>query len=355
MKSIMNLPVTSGVPVLIWGPPGVGKTAAVMAMGRRLGLPVETVIASIREPSDFLGLPVVDGGEVHFAPPAWARRLAEAGRGILFLDEISTAPPAVQAALLRVVLDRVVGDLELPPAVAVVAAANPPELAAGGWDLSPPLANRFIHVHWRVDPADWAQEFPGYWGSAPHVPGLDPDIWARARAVVAGFIRARPALLLQVPKSAEAQGRAWPSPRSWDHASRALAAVLQAGGSAADAAELITGAVGEGPGLEFVSWARDLDLPDPETVLANPTSFHLPPRGDQAYAVLAAVAAAVASRPTRERWEAGWRVLVSAADQGAADIAAAAARTLAQVRQSGWPAPREAARFAPLLNEAGLM
>ena len=68
--------------------------------------------------------------------PGLGWRLAEAGRGLLFLDELSTAPPAVQAALLRVVLERVVGDLTLPDEVAVVAAANPPDQAADGWDLS---------------------------------------------------------------------------------------------------------------------------------------------------------------------------------------------------------------------------
>src|SRR5205823_11964182 len=64
---------------------------------------------------------------------------------------ISTAPPAVQAAMLRIVLERVVGDLELPPGVRVVAAANPPEQAADGWDLAPPLANRLVHLDWPVD------------------------------------------------------------------------------------------------------------------------------------------------------------------------------------------------------------
>jgi integrase len=52
------------------------------------------------------------------------------------------------------VLERVVGDLELPDAVSVVAAANPPEMSAGGWDPSPPLANRFCHIgndHRRVN------------------------------------------------------------------------------------------------------------------------------------------------------------------------------------------------------------
>lgn len=67
-----------------------------------------------------------------------AKRLHEAGAGYLFLDELSTAPPAVQAAMLGVALERRVGDLVLPRAVQVVAAANPPERAADGWDLSPP-------------------------------------------------------------------------------------------------------------------------------------------------------------------------------------------------------------------------
>jgi MoxR-like ATPase len=183
VKNDLSRAIASGVPVLIWGPPGVGKTAAILALGRRLGLPVEVVIASIREPTDFAGLPVVHDGEVRFAPPAWARRLAAAGKGILFLDEISTAPPAVQAALLRVVLDRVVGDLPLPPAVTIVAAANPPDMTAGGWDLAPPLANRFIHLQWRVDAGEWAAEFPHYWGDPPPFPawtrpsGPGPGPW----------------------------------------------------------------------------------------------------------------------------------------------------------------------------------
>ena len=122
----LGVAVAARVPVLLWGAPGTGKTATIRAMAEQMGWPCETVIASIREPSDFAGLPIVVGDGVRFAPPGWARRLAETGHGLLFLDELSTAPPAVQAALLRVVLERVVGDLALPDEVSVVAAANPP-------------------------------------------------------------------------------------------------------------------------------------------------------------------------------------------------------------------------------------
>src|ERR1700693_1920742 len=106
----LGVAVAARVPVLLWGAPGTGKTSAIRAMAQIMGLPCETGTASIREPSDFAGLPIVVGDGVRFAPPAWALRLAEAGHGLLFLDELSTPPPAVQAALLPVVLARGGGD-----------------------------------------------------------------------------------------------------------------------------------------------------------------------------------------------------------------------------------------------------
>lgn len=125
----LTLAVAADLPVLLWGEPGIGKTAALTQLADDLGLPLTTVIASVHEPSDFSGLPVVgdDPAEqgVPMAPPDWAVRLVRAGHGLLFLDELSTAPPAVQAALLRLVLERRVGALQLPPGVRIVAAANP--------------------------------------------------------------------------------------------------------------------------------------------------------------------------------------------------------------------------------------
>src|SRR5204862_102481 len=147
--------------------------------------------------------------EVRFAPPAWARRLAEAGRGVLFLDELSTAPPAVQAALLRVVLERAVGDLTLPDQVAVVAAANPPEQAADGWDLSAPLANRFCHLDWPLEARVVSDGFVSGWPT-PAPPKLH-DGWVSripvARSWVAAFLTARPELTPAAPDVAAAAAR----------------------------------------------------------------------------------------------------------------------------------------------------
>jgi len=354
----LSIALQAGTPVLAWGPPGTGKTAAITAIADALSLPLEVVLASIREPADFSGLPVIREDGVRMEPPAWARRLAREGKGILFLDEISTAPPAVQAALLRVVLDRVVGDLALPPGVAVVAAANPPEQAAGGWDLSPPLANRFCHLTWTLDSQAWIDGMIRGWPS-PTVSPLAENWEAgipSARSLVAAFIRHRPHLLLQLPQSEEQAGKAWPSPRSWDMAARLLAASNAAQAGDDVAASLVAGCVGEGAALEFLAWLRNLDLPDPEELLREPDKFKVPERGDQAFAVLTAVVSAAVGNLTRDRWLAAWTVLARAADQGAKDIAAAAAKALAQARKPGLPLPqKELQGFIPLLKQGGLM
>jgi hypothetical protein len=331
-------------------------------MAEAAGWPIETVIASIREPSDFAGLPIVNhaGGSgparVDFAPPRWAVALAAAGRGLAFFDEISTAPPAVQAALLRVVLERTVGDLALPDEVAVVAAANPPDQAADGWELSPPLANRFCHLDWPVDPRTVADGFAGGWVT-PAPPTL-ADGWARrvpvVRGRVAGFMTVRPALVLDVPDDPSGAGRAWPSPRTWDMVARLSAAAEAGGVDDLTTSLLIRGCVGQGPGVEYITWLAEADLPDPEAVLADPDSFVLPARGDRAYAALSSVAAAVASDPGDGRWERGWRVFGRAAG-AAPDVAATAARTLARCRPAGAAIPAEVKAFAPLLRDAGLL
>lgn len=352
----LTVAVAARVPVLLWGAPGTGKTSAIRAMAQAMGLPCETVIASIREPSDFAGLPVVVGQGVRFAPPAWAQRLAAAGHGLLFLDELSTAPPAVQAALLRVVLERVVGDLELPGDVAVVAAANPPEQAADGWDLSAPLANRLCHLAWDVNPRAVADGLAGGW-AAPRVPELAEGWDAEeilARGLVAAFLRVRPALACAPPTDPTSAGRGWPSPRTWEMAARLWAAGGVAGAGDEARSALVRGSVGDGAGAEFLTWLLEMDLPDPEEVLANPGSFTLPERGDRAYAALAAVTAAVVAENTPERWAAGWRVLGIAAAT-ALDVTAAAARVLAMHRPDGAPTPPEASLLAPVLRDAGLL
>src|SRR3954447_15669550 len=191
----LTLAVSADLPVLLWGEPGIGKTAALTQLADALELPLTTVIASVHEPSDFAGLPVVGDDParqgVPMAPPDWAVRLVRTGHGLLFLDELSTAPPAVQAALLRVVLERRIGALTLPPGVRIVAAANPRSSAADGWELSAPLANRFVHLQWTHDHDVVVLGLGGTWPRAT-LPRLGterlPEAVAFARRAVCGFL-----------------------------------------------------------------------------------------------------------------------------------------------------------------------
>jgi hypothetical protein len=283
------------------------------------------------------------------APPDWAVRLVRAGRGLLFLDELSTAPPAVQAALLRLVLERRIGTLQLPPGVRIVAAANPRSSAADGWELSPPLANRFVHLQWTHDHEVVVRGLGGTWPRAT-LPRLDPrrlsDAVAFARRAVCGLLSARPALVHRLPSNEARRGGPWPSPRSWEM-SLCLIAFATAAGSSRDVLSLLVrGTVGDGPGLELLASLDRMDLPDPESLLADPAGAVLPVRGDLRQAVLDGVVAAVRARPERARWDAAWTLLVRAMETGAPDLLVVPATTLASLRQQDWDVPASIERLA---------
>ena len=355
----LTLAVAADLPVLIWGEPGIGKTAALTQLAASLDLPLTTVIASVHEPSDFSGLPIMGDDPavqgVPMAPPQWAVELVRVGRGLLFLDELSTATPAVQAALLRVVLERRVGALQLPPGVRIVAAANPRASAADGWELSPPLANRFVHLYWAHDREVVVRGLGGIWPRAelPRlVPARLPEAVAFARRAVCGFLKARPTLIHRLPTTETRRGGAWPSPRSWEAALTLLAFGTAASVSREVLALLVRGAVGDGPGFELLAHLDRMDLPDPETLLADPATAELPDRGDLRQATLEAVVAAVGARPERARWEAGWAVLVRALETGAPDLLVAPATALAALRRDDWEVPDAVERLVGVVGLA---
>jgi hypothetical protein len=357
----LGVALAAGIPTILWGGPGEGKTSVVTATAAALGLHLEVVLASVREPTDFAGLPVVNGGRVSLAPPDWAQRLAEAERPAVFFDEVSCAAPATQAALLRVCCDRVVGDLALPPETIILAAANPANIAADGWELAPPMANRFCHLDWRLPASVVAAGFLEGWPE-PRVPVLPADLSgdrAQAYAQISAYLRARPGDVSVLPKDPVAAGRAFPTPRTWDYAAQLIAVCAASGASEEVRRVVVAGVVGQAAALQLLTYLAELDLPDPEDVLASPERLKLPERGDRAYALLAAVVAAVLSDLTPERWAAGVRAVSQAAAQGQADVGAAAMAALMRkrpsVRGAVVPLPAELKDFIPVLERAGLL
>lgn len=356
-RDALAIALQIGQPVLLWGAPGEGKSAMITQVAEQLSRPCEVVLGSVREASDFAGLPMRVGDSVSFVPPLWATRCIDSPSTIVFFDELTTAAPSVQAAMLRVVLEREVGDLRLPGTVSIVAAANPPELSAGGDDLAAPLANRFCHLDWQADTAEWLHGMLRGWQPAPIpiVAETLASIELRWRSLLVGFITARPSILRQVPADVVSQGRAWPSPRSWDRAHRLAAACEAAGATTRVRHALVGGMVGEAAAIEFLRYAAEIDLPDPEALLIDPALLCTDVRADQLLASLAAVATAVAAELTHQRWEAAWEVLAAVCRADRGDLAAMAATDLLAMREPDWPAPHGATAFLPILREAELV
>lgn len=355
LQSAISLAAQTKLPILIWGGPGTGKTSFVKQLASALDLHIETIIASIREPSDFAGLPVLESDGVSFCPPSWAKRLISIEDGVLFIDEISTTPPAVQAALLRVIHEGVVGDVVLPPNIIKIAAANPPEQAAGGWTLSPPLANRFVHFDWGIDHEVWADGAINGWKVDYGIKIL-PDDWQeyipKAMSLISSYIRTRPTHLYGFPQNDSEAGKAWASPRTWE-----MAGILMAAADAVNAPEdvripMFAGVIGYSEAYEFTTWLKDLDLPDPEKLLENPDKFKVPERSDQIYAVLTSVVSATIHNLTEQRWKACWKILAIIATDKAPDIAAFAAKQLVRNSKKDMPIPKkEVAVFLPIMSE----
>ena len=244
------------------------------------------------------------------------------------------------------------GDLLLPREVQVVAAANPPERAADGWDLTPPLANRFLHIavharRRRLDRRhDRRLQFPGH---RPRVISPVASGAAIARANVAAFIRTRPALLDAFPTNPTSQrSRVAVAAHLDDDRRRARVARRRRSDAAYLAA---TGLVGEGAAVEYLTWRREADLPDPALVVADPTSVawrSLDP--SRVWAILAGVVGYSTGKGTIEAWREGWRPLAVAAEMGKGDVAAACARTLLMARPPNARQPLEVRAFIGVLQ-----
>jgi hypothetical protein len=358
----LGICVSNRIPVLLWGNPGEGKTAVVESASAH-GWHVETLIVSHYEPSDFAGLPVVGpGGSVDLAPPGWATRLAAVdGPSIAFFDEFSTASPALQAAALRPLTHYEVGALKLPETVSFVAAANPADVAAAGWELAAPTASRFVHLDWSLPVEVYAECLvTGAWPSMPvhdEVPGLAAAV-DRELVMVAGFLRIRNSQLSVIPKDAALRGRAFPTPRTWDYAARLSAFAQAIGAPQAVRRLLVTGCLGEAVAHEFLAWTAAQDLPDPELLLADVEGFD--PEGlrpDRAYVLLQSVLGAVSRHRTGERWTAAVRLCAKVGHAIGIDAAVPVVRSLLRgtMRPDGAAVPSEITVFAPALALAGLL
>lgn len=177
---------------MIWGPPGIGKSSIVAQTAEAHGMACIDVRLSQLAPTDLRGLPVPENGLSRWYPPEF---LPRQGAGILFLDEVNLAPPAMQGMAQQLILDRRVGSYVVPDDWFIWAAGNRKEDRAAVFDMPAPLANRFIHLVVEPD----FESFKAY--------ALTHNIHEQILA----FLAFRPELLHKL----DPQQPAWPSPRSW--------------------------------------------------------------------------------------------------------------------------------------------
>jgi hypothetical protein len=358
---LLALAVQANVPVILWGSPGEAKSALIGAMFRQLGWAYKIVLGANMDPTDIGGWPF-DGGEegVHRRPPSWAVSFSTPRIGLaragLFFDELNLSPKAVQAAMMRVIHEGVVGEMPLGPGVARVAAANPLEESAGGWHLDAPFANRFFHIEWSLSAQYWVDAlisgFP-----EPNVPKLD-DKWEafipNSQALLGGYILSNPTAYKDIPKDESKASGPFPTARSWTMAARLIAAANSIGADDGIKLRLVSGCVGQGAAHGFLHYLKDLDLPKPEDMLANPKKIKWPKRGDQMYAALTSLTSYVVNNGKPKPWERAWDVLEVAAGTHK-DVAAACARTLAHKQPKGAEVPESAEVFYGVFAHAGLV
>lgn len=332
-----------GLPALLHGEPGTGKTATVKAL-RASGLHYYRISPGERGEGQFGVVPVPNTeGTLSYPPPDWSREFADGG--LLFVDEINTAPPMIQAPLLGLVQLRVIGSHTFGSRTRVLGASNSTADAAGGWDLAPSLANRFGHFDFEgLESSAWVEGLLGGFGSGETIAPADPRVeearvikaWpsadAMARGLIGGFITRRPELLHKRPeKAAASASRSWPSRRSVEYAAVAYASAQVHGLNEIDTDELLAGFVGLGWVTEFRTWRANADLPDPADLLDGKVKFaHDERRLDRSLAVLSSCAALVIPEKSANRVARAaecWK-LIGQVVKDTADIAIPAARAL---------------------------
>jgi hypothetical protein len=266
-------------PVMLWGPPGVGKSQMVALVAQQHGMPVIDIRLSQMEPSDLRGIPFRVEDRVEWAVPSMLPDAERHGsQGILFLDEITSVPPSVSAAAYQLILDRRLGAYTVPDGWAIFAAGNRQGDRGVTYTMPAPLANRFSHFEVDINLDDWVA-----WAYAN---GMDERLIA--------FLRFRPELLFEFDPAHNPV--AFPSPRSWEFAHRALQKF-------SDVPDLLTGSlqacVGPAAGIELSAFVDNLDkLPDIDAIVRGET-VTVPRETDLQYAV----AAALVGRAIRARQE----------------------------------------------------
>ncbi len=247
ITKVVNKLIAKKLPVFIWGAPGIGKSSIVKQIAVTQELDFLDLRLSLLDPTDLKGIPFFNAEtkEGVWAKPSFLPS-EPSSKGILFLDEINTAPPAVQASAYQLILDRKVGEYELPKGWSIVAAGNRENDRGVVYKMPPPLANRFVHFEMEVDFNDWKD-----WAYSVKIES----------AIIAYLAYDKSMLFTFDPASNE---KSFATPRSWEY----VDSIIKSGIDAELILDSISGAVGREAAIGYLSFKKVMsDLPDLNKIL----------------------------------------------------------------------------------------
>ncbi len=285
-------------PLFVWGQPGIGKSDLVAEVARSQNRPLIDIRLPLMEPTDIRGIPYLaevkvydkegnlirDERDVPLTEKIfrWSNPsdlpTDEESRALVFFDEMSAAPPSVQAATYQIILNRRIGNYVMPKDVVIVAAGNRVKDKGVAYNMPMPLANRFTHLTLEVDADDWKE-------------------WATINRVhkdVVGYISFQPGDLNTFNPSSE--GYAFATPRSWYFVSELLQDETN-DGRLVDTSlpsdvlgDMIKGTVGEGVGVKFMTYRNQAaNLPNARDVLSGKVTKLNTKQIDVMYALVTAL------------------------------------------------------------------
>lgn len=245
-KSISHL-IQRKVPVFLWGPPGIGKSSIVAQIAKDKNIAFIDLRLSLLDPTDLRGIPFFNqkNDTAIWAPPAFLPG-GSIKEGILFLDELNTAAPMVQASAYQLILDRKIGEYTLPEGWAIVAAGNRESDRGVVFRMAAPLANRFIHLEMESNLEDWIS-------------------WAKKAQIlqtIIAFISYRPDALFMF--NAHNDSKAFATPRTWEYVNEILASNPEE----ELLLPMISGAIGEELAASFLAFKEvEKNLPNIDAIL----------------------------------------------------------------------------------------